>query len=220
MKFKRILFLLCTLFTIPLISFNMLNDDINNGDLAFANKINGFFNLDSNGDSCYTVDSINEELITQNLKDSIKQCLVEEVEKYIFKKSPKSNHGLPKIIVEHGLKHDIDIMFMMAQSQVETNYGSMGAGRENSRRSLFGIAIKRYNSYENATNDYCRILKRNYLTNGKTIDNLLRNYVTKHGTRYAEDERYEIVLSGAYMAINEKTNIKSLQQQYQDLSID
>ena len=82
MKFKRIL--LCTLFMIPLISFNMLNVDINNADLAFANKINGFFNLDSNGDSCYTVDSIiNEELVTQNLKDSIKQCLVEEVEKYL-----------------------------------------------------------------------------------------------------------------------------------------
>lgn len=219
MKFKRIL--LCTLFMIPLISFSMFNDNINDVDLAFRNQINGFFNLDSNGDSCYIVDSINnEKLIAENLKDSIKQCLVEEVERYIFKKSPKSNHGLPKIIVEHGLKHDIDIMFMMAQSQVETNYGSMGAGRESSRRSLFGVAIKRYNSYENATNDYCNILKRNYLTNGKTIDNLLRNYVTKHGVRYAEDERYEIVLSGAYMTINEKTNIRSLQNQYRDLNID
>lgn len=146
--------------------------------------------------------------------DSIKNKLIEETENYIFRKFPKTNKKLPSTIVENGLEHDIDILFMMAQTKVETCFGTAGAGRETSRRSLFGVANRRYSSYENAVEDYIAILKKSYLTRGRTEQHLMNKYTTTRGGRYATDPRYEISLRAAYSEINSKTSIKRLQKEY------
>jgi flagellum-specific peptidoglycan hydrolase FlgJ len=204
MKFKRIL--LCALMIlIPLLSIN--NKNINS------------INMDNNNDDieevCYNNNPIIDSTIyKQFLKDSIMNLLVDEANTYIKRISPKAHDDIPRYIVQAGLDNYIDIMFMMAQTQIETNYGTLGAGRPSSRRSIFGVSIKRYDSYEKAINDYVYILKKNYLRKGRTEHHLMTNYTTVSGTRYAENRKYEIELKKTYNYINKNTRIRELQEKY------
>ena len=205
MKFKRVL--LCAL----LISLPFLSQ--------LANKTNIDNNMKAamciNNDTVINYDSISLcQLISP--KDSIKNELIDEVESYIFGNFPKTHKVIPTSIVENGLEHEIDICFMMAQTQLETQFGTLGAGRESSRRSLFGIAVRRYSDYDSAIEDYIAILKKSYLTNGRTEQHLMRNYTTTRGGRYASNPTYEIELRRTYNDIERKTKIKDLQDKYME----
>ena len=116
--------------------------------------------------------------------------------------------------MQAGLTNNIDICFMMAQTQIETCYGTTGAGRETSRRSMFGVIKRHYADYEQAINHYCEILKKYYLVRGRTEQHLMTKYVTGTGGRYAGNPRYEIELRAAYKQIKSTTNIYSLQQEW------
>lgn len=202
-KFKRIL--LCALL-ISLPFFQSLkgntNDVNDNKEVAM----------------CITNDTMNLDTVVfgQLIKDSIKNELIDEVGNYIFKNYPKVHKDVPMLIVENGLEHDIDILFMMAQTQQETGYGTLGAGRESSRRSLFGVAVRKYDNYENAVVDYIRLLKKSYLTNGRTEQHLMKRYVTSRGGRYAGDPNYEATLRKTYLNISKQTKIKELQNKYME----
>ena len=202
-KFKRIL--LCALL-ISLPFFQSLkgntNDVNDNKEVAM----------------CITNDTMNLDTVVfgQLIKDSIKNELIDEVGNYIFKNYPKTHKDVPMLIVENGLEHDSDILFMMAQTQQETGYGTLGAGRESSRRSLFGVAVRKYNNYENAVVDYIRLLKKSYLTNGRTEQHLMKRYVTSRGGRYAGDPNYEATLRKTYLNISKQTKIKELQNKYME----
>lgn len=148
------------------------------------------------------------------IKDSIENELINEVSKYISKQAPKSNKFIPKYLVHAGLTNNIDICFMMAQAQIETCFGTTGAGRESARRSMFGVIQKHYDSYDNAISHYIEILKKYYLVKGRTEQHLLVKYVTGTGGRYAGNPRYEIELTTAYNHIKRTTNIYSLQEEY------
>ena len=151
---------------------------------------------------------------TVQIKDSIRNELISEVTKYVKQQAPKSHQFIPKYLVQAGLSNNIDICFMMAQTQIETCYGTTGAGRESSRRSIFGITSKRYSDYESAINHYCKVLKKYYLVKGKTEQHLMVKYVTGTGGKYARNPRYEIELRTAYNHIKRTTNIYSLQEKY------
>ena len=154
---------------------------------------------------------------TISIKHQLQQDIIVEVTKYIRKQSPKAHQHIPKYLVQSGLTHNIDICFMMAQTQIETNYGTTGMGREMSRRSLFGVVSKRYGDYESAINDYCRILNKSYLGRGKTEKHLMTKYVTHGGARYASSPNYEAELSKAYKGIVNSTNIQKLQEEWKNL---
>lgn len=157
-----------------------------------------------------------EVIDTISTQDSIRDALICEVQDYLKKQSPNSHKFIPKYIVYAGLTHDIDICFMMAQTQIETNYGTMGAGRECSRRSLFGVAIRRYGDYETAINDYCILLKKSYIGKGRTEKHLMTKYVTHGGARYASNPNYEKDLQIAYNNIKKETNIYNLQNEWRE----
>ena len=70
-------------------------------------------------------------------QDSLKVILYDEVRKYIDTKTDKAHDELHRYLVDNGLKYDIDICFMMSQTELETNFGTLGAGRTTSRKSLF-----------------------------------------------------------------------------------
>ena len=180
--------------------------------------------------SANTVDTIQTETITDSLIEDTITCdtniirmeeingeLIAEVNKYIATKTKKHHQFIPKYIVNAGLSYDIDICFIMAQTQIETCYGTLGAGREISRRSLFGVAISKYASYEQAIDAYCRLLQKSYLGRGKTEQHLLTKYVTFRGARYAENPNYEKDLRTAYNHIKNNTNIWQLQQEYKNI---
>lgn len=154
---------------------------------------------------------------TTQLKKKLENDIINEVTKYINGITPKAHKFIPKYIVQAGLKYDIDICFMVAQTQIETTFGTAGAGREISRRSLFGVAIKRYSNYDTAINDYCELLKKSYLVKGKTEKHLMTKYVTAKGARYAGNPNYERELTKTYTYIKNHTNIYSLQQEYKKM---
>lgn len=151
---------------------------------------------------------------TIQIKDSIQNELINEVVCYIRKQTSNSHKFIPKYLVNAGLDNNIDICFMIAQAQIETCFGTTGAGRESSRRSMFGIIKRHYNNYEDAINHYCVVLKRYYLVNGKTEQQLMTKYVTSTGGRYAGNLNYEIELRTVYNQIRRTTNIYSLQEEY------
>lgn len=202
MKFNRVL--LCAL----LISLPFLSQ--------LANKTNVNDNIKA--EMCINNDTVINDSINLcqliSTKDSIKNELIDEVEAYIFGNFPKTHKAIPASIVENGLENEIDILFMMAQTQLETQFGTLGAGRESSRRSLFGVAVKRYSTYDKAVEDYIAILKKHYLTKGRTEQHLMRNYTTTRGGRYASHPYYEAELRKTYNDIARKTKIKILQDKY------
>lgn len=149
---------------------------------------------------------------------TIRDELIDEVQKYIYTKTIKFHRLIPNYIVLAGLENDIDICFMMAQTQVETCYGTLGAGRETSRRSLFGVAQRKYCDYETAIDHYCELLHKYYLKNGRTEQHLMNKYVTVRGARYAENPNYEREIKTAYNHIKRNTNIYNLQQEYKNMS--
>jgi len=203
MKFKRVL-LCALLISLPL--FQQLANKTKTNDI---NKV----------EMCYNNDTIKLDS-TMNLyqlispKDSIKNELIDEVQRYIFKNFPRTHETIPNSIVENGLEHEIDICFMMAQTQLETQFGTLGAGRESSRRSLFGVAIRKYSNYDLAIKDYVTLLKKSYLTRGRTEQHLMRDFTTTKGGRYAGNPTYEVELRKTYNDINKKTKIKYLQEKY------
>jgi len=151
---------------------------------------------------------------TIQIKDSIQNELINEVSQYVKTQAPKSHEFIPMYLVQAGLDNNIDICFMMAQTQIETCYGTTGAGREISRRSMFGVIKRHYPNYEESINHYCEVLKKYYLVKGRTEQHLMTKYVTGTGGRYAENPRYEIELRTAYNQIKRTTNIHSLQEEY------
>ena len=151
-------------------------------------------------------------------KVNIDSLLLNEITMYIQKISPKSHNQLPKYLMNAGLEYNIDICFMMAQTQIETNFGTTGIGKEFSKKSLFGVMRSyKYSTYEEAITDYCKILLKNYLGKGKTEQHLMKKYVTHGGARYASNPKYEYELTNAYNMIINKTQIQSLQKQLNDI---
>jgi hypothetical protein len=119
-------------------------------------------------------------------------------------------------IVSIALENDFDICFMMAQTQLETNFGLLGIGK--SRKSMFGIS-KTYESYEICINDYVQTVQTKYLGSKKTHHHLMKNYVTLRGARYAENENYESELKHVYNHIYKHTAIAGLQKQIREIDV-
>lgn len=160
---------------------------------------------------------VDSSSIKQDSINNIKKQLVEAVDKYISTKASRYNKNLSGHLVNAALEHDIDLCFMMAQTEVETCFGTTGAGRESSRRSLFGVAKLKYDTYERAIQGYCILLKTKYLVKGRTEQHLLKNFVTGKGARYARNPRYEKKLATTYNRIKKSSEIYSLQNEYKNM---
>ena len=154
---------------------------------------------------------------TNKLKyDSIKLSLIEDVDRYINSVANTAVlNGL--IVVNKCIEYDIDLCFVLAQGEQESHFGTMGLARKtNSVFNVFAFDGKEYNEinkngkYEHPNDcvePYLRLLKRDYLTEGKTEYDLLDNYVNKNGHRYASDENYEQRLTDKINKIRTNTDI-------------
>lgn len=158
--------------------------------------------------------AIADSIQVEMQKDSLKNAIVEEATNYATSQSPASSETIPAYIVEMGLEHNIDICFMMSQTHLETSFGTGGIGK--SRKSIFGVMKRSFNTYEDAIDHYVDMLKTSYLAGGKTEEQLLNRYVSKNGYRYGA-RGYESHLRRYYDKIMSSTRIKDLQQQYKAL---
>lgn len=168
------------------------------------------------------IDSVKFEMIDSPMQnifilphDSIRLEMIDITQRFLTKSTLGKVHPkLAEYLVDNALEHNIDLCFMMSQTKIETGFGTAGAGRESSRRSLFGVIKKRYSTYDEAIEDYCQLLKKSYLVKGRTEQDLMRRYVTGSGYRYAGNPNYEQELSRTYKEIVNSTDLKILQAEY------
>lgn len=169
------------------------------------------------------IEQVDSLTLKQIQKDSIKNELIVSVKKYINKKAPNAHDSIPTYIVKHALIYDIDLCFMMSQTELETNFGTIGAGRPTSKKSLFGVNVysrtpfKGYKNYNVAIEEYCKLLRRSYLVKGRNEHHLMKNYVNSSGNRYAASRKYEANLQMNYKTIKSTTDIVRLQNMYNSI---
>lgn len=155
----------------------------------------------------------------------VKQKLTEEVGSFIVSNYPKSKIT-PDSLVNACLKHNYNIVFALAQGIQESSLGSAGLARRTN--SVWNVGawdswtvdqIKKngfaYPTQDHSIEPYILLVKRRYLGEDKTHENLLVRYVIKGtNTRYASDPNYEQQLKNLYNKIDRSTNINELQELY------
>ena len=205
-RFKKIIFTI-TVFLFITIGSSQLSWCCNNNSYNHINS-----------DKIYDVNDINIETPVNKEYDSTYAAVLKVTANYINKQAPKAHNDLPKYLLDAALEYDIDLCFMMAQTQLETNFGTLGAGREKSRRSLFGVYTKKYTSYEYAIDDWCNLLHKSYLGKGRTEEHLMNSYTSHSGKRYAENPSYEISLKSTYKSIVKSTGLKQMQTELKNMT--
>lgn len=157
---------------------------------------------------------------TKTKHDSLKDKLINEIDNYIDKIAPKSKlRG--KTIANGCLKHNIEPAFVLAQSQIECHFGTTGTARKTNSawnvgahngKSIAWMSKKGYAYHhpDDSLEPYLSLLEDKYLTNGKTIHHLMRNYVSVEGHRYASSKTYESDLRQTYEDIKSNTKINTL----------
>lgn len=161
--------------------------------------------------------------------EQAKYNLIEEIDKYIHSVAPSSClNGLT--IVEACDEYDMDIMFVLAQGQIESHYGTRGiAAKTNSVfnvHSFDGVSAneilrsgKGYKHPDFSVRPYLSLLQKNYLVDGKTERDMFRKFVDKNGHRYASANDYEKQLYNTYLRIDSLTNINYCIQEYRKYKI-
>ena len=173
--------------------------------------------------ACYSKNTSNETIIDsinrkEILKENLKNDLTKEVRTYILDNSKHTDVSFVTEISEHivnrALDNRIDICFILAQGHLETSFGSLGIGK--SKKSIFGV-YKNHRTYIECIDYYIYLLRSNYLVN-KTEKQLMNNFVSKNGYRYAEDKKYEYKLKNYYFKVDKSTSISELQCKYTNLT--
>lgn len=205
-RFKKIIFTITAFLFIT----------IGSSQLSWCCNNNSYNHI--NSDKIYDVNDINIETPVNKEYDSTYAAVLKATANYINKQAPKAHNDLPKYLLDAALEYDIDLCFMMAQTQLETNFGTLGAGREKSRRSLFGVYTKKYTSYEYAIDDWCNLLHKSYLGKGRTEEHLMNSYTSHSGKRYAENPSYEISLKSTYKIIVKSTGLKQMQTELKNMA--
>lgn len=149
-----------------------------------------------------------------------KSQLVKIVDDYIQNSAPTSSLT-GYCIVTNCEKYDLDIKFVLAQGQVESNFGTRGLATKTN--SVFNVGAYDGKTYEEingkfkykhpdfSVEPYMQLLYKDYITGTKTELDLMKKYVNKGGKRYASNENYENDVLNIYQQIEELTNISELQ---------
>lgn len=161
--------------------------------------------------------------------EKVKAQLIKEVDNYILRVAPKSKLS-GKVVVEACLEYKRDILFVLAQGHQESHFGTAGmAARTHSvfnvkaydGRSASNMIAKGdgFSNPNESVRPYLDLLCTKYMVNGKTEQDMLRNFVTVSGKRYARSTTYEADLRSKIQRIKSTTDIYSLQRQLEKLEI-
>ena len=146
--------------------------------------------------------------------------LVGEVKEYIRKVAPTS--GLNAYaVVTCCERYDLDIVFVLAQGELESHFGTRGMAVKTN--SVFNVGAYDDRTYEtidgkfkyrhpdHSIEPYMRLLYTDYITSTKTELDLMAKFVSKNGKRYSSNPNYENELFELYRKINKSTCIRELQ---------
>ena len=156
--------------------------------------------------------------------EKAKEIIISMIDSYMHDIAPSNKLDAEKLFVLCE-KYNIDIVFVMAQAQIESHFGTTGTAAKTN--SVFNVGA--YNGHSAATqisrgygyrdpNDsiepYLILLTKNYLVNGKTTNDLMNNFVNKYGKRYASNPNYERFIKAVYNKINKSTGLTSYFETY------
>lgn len=160
---------------------------------------------------------------------NVKSQLVDEIEEYIESKAPYNNLSA-LLLLNCCEEFDIDVRLPLAQGQLESHYGTKGLAQKTNSVWNMGafdgknidkiLGIYKYAHPNQSIRPYLKNLKENYLSNKKTEEDLLKNFVNLDGKRYASYDKYEQELQLTWNNINTVTKLDSLLQVYRHLKIE
>ena len=163
------------------------------------------------------ISAINKLNIPDRFKRELERCVetemidttgfsqkVKEVENYM--KFALKNQGFsmestglkPETLVMASMKNNFDLPFLMAAAHQESCFGA--TRRAKRTNSVFSVGsydngkdVVTYADPNDSVEDYIDLLRRRYLTDGKTVFDLLKPgaFVNDQGKRYASDKTYE-----------------------------
>ena len=126
-------------------------------------------------------------------------------------------------------KYGVDLFFVLAQGQLESQYGTKGmAQKTNSVFNVFAFdghsydQINKNGKYKHpdlSVEPYLKLLKEHYLVNGKTELDLMVNYVNEKGDRYATADQYEYYLMGIYNRLINNDTLQAAWKKYNQFKI-
>lgn len=107
----------------------------------------------------------------------------------------------PAMIVWYCFKYDFDIPLLCAQAHWESHFGADPAAKRCQKtKSMFSVGLYdsgknlfSYDTFEDSIPHYIKLMKKDYLRNGKTAEQLLRDrhFVNFDNKRYASNPNYE-----------------------------
>lgn len=152
-----------------------------------------------------------------------KEELIMEVDKYIKGVAPKSKLS-GQAVVDACIDYGRDVVFVLAQGHQESHFGTAGVARKTN--SVFNVGsydgssssemIKKGYGFphpDESVIPYLELISTKYMVNGKTEQDMLRNYATPRGSRYATSKTYESDLREKYNDITRNTSIQSKYKQ-------
>lgn len=190
--------------------------------LAGAKALVDYIYTDSNTQMCSQ--DICESSAT-NEEDAIRNMMIEEyknardqlaieVDNYISSVAPKANID-PYLMIDLCSEYDVDIRFVLAQGQIESHFATKGTaartlsvfnvgaydGHSASRQRRNGFGFSDPNE---SIEPYLQLITTEYMVNGKTESDLMKNYVNGLGMRYASNPKYESMLRSVYKRISNR----------------
>ena len=148
---------------------------------------------------------------------SSKDAVIESIDKYIDSIAPGSClNGM--VIFEMCEKYSVDIIFVLAQGQLESGFGTAGiAAKTNSVWNVMAFdgrtasdMIAKGHGFDHpdfSVEPYLQLITTKYLVKDKTEIDLMNNFVSSTGHRYASSKTYEAQLSALNNRIKKTTNI-------------
>lgn len=120
----------------------------------------------------------------------------------------------PILVLKYADKYDVDPRLFLAQSFIESHYGTKGlARRTNSVCNVGawddGTITHKYSHPNESLEPYFKLISNHYLID-KTLEDLLKNFIDKNGNRYASYLYYEKELAIIWDKINTQTKLDSL----------
>ena len=110
----------------------------------------------------------------------------------------KSTGLKPETLLNASIERGIDLVYLMAAAHLESCFGATPRARKTN--SVFSVGsyddgrnVVTYSDPNESVYGYIDLLNKDYLVNGKTIEDLLKPgcFVNKDGNRYASDKNYE-----------------------------
>ena len=190
--------------------------------LAGAKALIDYIYTDSNTEMCSQdiceSPVINEEDAIRNMMieeyENARDQLAIEVDNYILSVAPKANID-PYLMIDLCSEYGVDIRFVLAQGQIESHFATKGTaartlsvfnvgaydGHSASRQRRNGFGFSDPNE---SIEPYLKLITTEYMVNGKTESDLMKNYVNGLGMRYASNPKYESMLRSVYKRISDR----------------